>query len=49
MSTGPAVNGLIPKGGSFGGYGDINGHTQPSAYYGHDAKPQIYTASELKY
>jgi hypothetical protein len=47
MSGGPAVNGLVPKGGSFSGYGDMNGHPQPSQYYGHDAKPQIYTVSEI--
>jgi hypothetical protein len=46
MSGGSVVNGLVPKGGSFGGYGEVNGHTQPSPYYGHDAKPQIYTVSE---
>ena len=44
---GTVVNGLVPKGGSFGGYGDVNGHPQQPPYYGHDAKPQIYTVSEI--
>jgi hypothetical protein len=47
MSGGPAMNGLVPKGGSFGGYGEFNGHAPPSQYYGHDAKPQIYTVREI--
>jgi hypothetical protein len=42
------MNGLVPKGGSFGGYGEVNGHAQPVAYYGHDAKHRIYTVSDLE-
>jgi transcription initiation factor TFIID subunit TAF12 len=39
------INGLVPRGGTFGGYEDSNGHAQPSPYYEQDAKPQIYTVS----
>ncbi len=47
MSGAPPMNGSVPKGGTFGGYGEINGHTQPPSYYGQDAKPQIYTVSKI--
>jgi hypothetical protein len=49
MSGSSTMNGLVPKGGSFGGYGEVNGHPQPVAYYGHDAKHRIYTVSDLGY
>jgi hypothetical protein len=45
MSGTPGMNGLVSGGGSFGGYGEANGHPQQSPYYEHDAKPQIYTVS----
>lgn len=43
ISGAPGMNGLVSSGNSFGGYGEANGHPQPSPYYEHDAKPQIYT------
>jgi hypothetical protein len=48
MSGSSTMNGLVPKGGSFGGYGEVNGHSQPVAYYGHDAKHRIYTVSGIE-
>lgn len=48
MNSAPTMNGLAPKGGSFGGYGEMNAHSQQPSYYGQDAKPQIYTVSELR-
>ena len=49
MGGSSTMNGLVPKGGSFGGYGEVNGHSQPVAYYGHDAKHRIYTVSDLEF
>lgn len=46
MSGSAAVNRVMPRSGSVGGYPEVNRHTQPS-YYGHDAKPQIYTVREI--
>jgi len=49
MGGSSTMNGLVPKGGSFGCYGEVNGHSQPVAYYGHDAKHRIYTVSDLEF
>ena len=49
VNSGSAMNGVVLKGGSFGQYGDVNGHPQSSAsYYGQDAEPQIYTVSGIQ-
>ncbi len=48
MTSGSAISEIVLKGGSFGHYGDANGHPQSSAsYYGQDAEPQIYTVSRI--
>lgn len=50
VNSGSAMNGVVLKGGSFGQYGDVNGHPQSSAsYYGQDAEPQIYTVSGIQH